>query len=94
MEAFLDRLNEWNYHLGQIVSGQLQSGSLTAVSGLGRGSPAMRFVSAMSISQRAGEHVAGVVEIIAGGDDAGEIENLGVDAAFDELVHGFAGKHR
>ena len=31
MQGLLDQLNEWNYHLGQIVSGQLQSGSLAAV---------------------------------------------------------------
>jgi thiol:disulfide interchange protein len=31
VQALLDQLNAWNYHLGQIVSGQLQSGSWTAV---------------------------------------------------------------
>ena len=31
MESLLDHLNTWNYHLGEIVKGQLQSGSWTAV---------------------------------------------------------------
>lgn len=31
MQGFLDHLNEWNYHLGEVVRSQLESGSLTAV---------------------------------------------------------------
>ena len=31
MQGLLDQLNEWNYHLGQVVSGQLQSGSMAAI---------------------------------------------------------------
>jgi hypothetical protein len=45
------------------------------------------------VDEGAGEEVACLVEVAAGGDDAGEIEDLGVDAAVDELVHGSVG-HR
>ena len=34
MEAFLEQLNTWNYHLGEMVRAQLQSGSLTALFGV------------------------------------------------------------
>ncbi len=34
MQGFIDQLNSWNYHLGQVVSQQLAAGSLAAVFGV------------------------------------------------------------
>ena len=31
MTGFLDRINEWGYELGQVLQGQLDAGSATAI---------------------------------------------------------------